>query len=255
MQLLIPTLGREGRQVTINHIPEKWKAKTFLVCPPYEKHEWPNRLDLMPPGNIGLTMQWIVENATERYIGIMDDDLTFHKRDPNKLTRKTQCTEAEFDEMLTQFQTWLESGDVYGSVSNSFMMQNKPDEYFYGKPSACHFLDREYLLKHNIRFDRISEFNDFDVPLQVLESGMRLHHTGRFISKEKQANAPGGCSTNRTAESNRKSMLRLQELHPKYVELTDAPGATNQTLQVDLKMKIQFAKSYKDNVLNRGIFE
>lgn len=249
MQLLIPTLGREGRQVTINQIPDKWKENTFLVCPPKEVHPWNNRLDLEPPGSIGKTMQWILENSTERFIGIMDDDLTFSKRDPVNKSKTRKCTMEEMDEMFTQFQTWLESGDVYCSVSNKFMLQMKEDEYFYGKPSACHFVDREYLNKNNIRFDRMSEFSDFDVPLSVIESGMRLHHTGRFISQEKLANAPGGCSLSRTAETNKASMIKLKSFHPSYIDLKEEIGATNQTLVVDLKMKIQFKKAYDECVI------
>lgn len=248
MLIIIPTLGREGKQITINQIPLKWRSRTFLVCPKGEKHPWTNRLDLEPPGSYGKTMQWILENAPDRYIGVMDDDLQFYKRDADNKTRKTLCTSEEMSEFLDTFESWLTSGDVYGSCSNSFMMHTNDDEYFYGKPSACHFFDREYLLKHDIRFDRMSEFSDFDVPLSVIESGKRLHHTGKFISKEKKANAPGGCSLSRTAETARNSMLKLRELHPKYVTLKEEPGATNQTLKVDLKMTIQFKKAYDECV-------
>lgn len=248
LYVYIPTLGREGRQITLESIPERWASRVFLVCPANETHSWPNRVDVPDwcIGNIGATRQWILEQCPSPYVGQLDDDLTFHKRDSvNKSKRHRQEDCGEFLDLMEQ---WLREGDVFCGLSNSFMSQNNPEEYYYGKPSHCSFVNRDYLAQHSIKYSDMSYFEDFHVPLSVLESGRRLRYTGEHIAVEKKANAPGGCSLRRTGQSNREAMFRLQELHPDYVSLKEEAEATNQNLTVGVKMRIAFAKAYKNYV-------
>lgn len=246
----IPTLKREGKQYTLESIPERWKDRVFLVCPKDEKHDWPNRVDVPEEciGNIGKTRQWILEQAPTSLVGQFDDDLTFYKRDETVKTKNHK--QADCGEFLDLMEQWLQSGDVFCGLSNSFMSHNNDSEYFYGKPSHSSFVNRDYLAEKGIRYDAMRYFEDFHVPLAVLESGKQLHYTGEHIAVEKKANAEGGCSTTRTAANNREAMFRLQELHPKYVTLKEEEGAKNQSLEVGVKMRIAFAKAYKDNVKN-----
>ena len=189
LYVYIPTLGREGRQITLESIPERWADRVFLVCPANEVHSWPNRVDVPDwcVGNIGVTRQWILEQCSSPYVGQLDDDLTFHKRDSvNKSKRHRQEDCGEFLDLMEQ---WLQEGDVFCGLSNSFMSQNKPEEYYYGKPSHCSFVNRDYLSQHSIKYSDMRYFEDFHVPLSVLESGRRLRYTGEHIAVEKKANA------------------------------------------------------------------
>jgi hypothetical protein len=244
----IPTLKREGKQYTLESIPDRWKDRVFLVCPKEEKHDWPNRIDVPVEciGSISKTRQWILEQAPTPYVGQFDDDLTFYKRDPVVKTKNHK--QADCGEFLDLMEKWLQEGDVFCGLSNSFMSHTNDSEYFYGKPSHCSFVNRDYMAKHQIRYDAIRYFEDFHVPLSVVESGHRLRYTGEHIAVEKKANAPGGCSITRTAENNRAAMVRLAELHPKYVSIKEEAGAKNQSLEVGVKLRIAFAKAYKDNV-------
>ena len=246
----IPTLKREGKQFTLESIPERWKDRVFLVCPKDEQHDWPNRIDVPEEciGNIGKTRQWILDQAPTPYVGQFDDDLTFYKRDANVKTKNHK--QADCGEFLDLMEKWLQEGDVFCGLSNSFMSHSNDSEYYYGKPSHCSFVNRDYLAEKGIRYDAMRFFEDFHVPLSVIESGKRLHYSGEHIAVEKKANAPGGCSTTRTGENNREAMVRLQELHPKYVTLKEDAEATNQNLVVGVKMRIAFAKAYKDNVIS-----
>lgn len=249
MIVFIPTLGREGKQVTINHIPERWKDRVFLVCPEEETHEWENRINVPREciGSISKTRQFIVENSPSPFVGMMDDDLSIYKRDSKILTRSSKME--DIGEFLDLMESWLVEGDVYCSCSNSFMSHEKDDEYYYGKPSATHFLNRDFMLALNIKFDTLNYFEDFHVPLSVLEKGRRLRITGKYFSKERKANAPGGCSTTRTSTNNRQAMIDLKKLHDRYVSLKEEPGATNQSIDVGLKMRIAFKKAYEENVM------
>lgn len=254
MRIYIPTLGREGRQITLQGIPDNWKKRVYIVCPKSENHDWPNRIDVPDSciGSISKTRQWIVEysakNSFDPNMAMIDDDVTFYKIDPIHRTKRTSdkvLTEQFFDLM----NTWLDEGDVFCGSSNSFMSHEKPSEYYYGKPSHCCFLNSEYLMKNNIRYDAVEYFEDFHVPLAILESGKRLRYTGDYISIEKKANAKGGCSINRNAERNRQAMIELQKLHPQWITLKEDEEAENQTLKVGLKMRIAFKKLYDEKVL------
>jgi hypothetical protein len=251
MKIYIPTYMREGRQFTIQSIPERWKTKTFLVCPHWEEHPyWPDaqRVDVgrSAIGSIAATRQWIVEFANDRHILMVDDDIRFYRINSDKRTSRTKLDDA--GEVFDLMEKWLEEGDVFVGTSHPFMSHEKPPEYFYGKTAACYGMDREFLIGNNIRYDSLGYFEDFHVPLSILEAGRRLRYTGDYVTDEKKANAPGGCSVNRTAEKNRQGMIDLQKLHPKYVSLTEDPTATNQGLNVGLKMRIAFKKAYDENV-------
>lgn len=249
MLLFIPTLGREGKQITLTSIPDRWKEKTFLVCPKSESHDWQNRIDVPEYciGNIGKTRQFIIENSSDKHVGMMDDDITICLRDPVKKTRRTKLE--DIGEYLDLMESWLESGDVYCSNGASFMSHERDDEYFYGKSFGAHFLDRDYFAEKNIRFDALNYFEDFHICLSVLESGKRLHLTGKYIGTEFKANSAGGCSINRTSENNRNSMHEFQKIHPRYVSLNEEAGAKNQNVEVGVKMRIAFKKAYDENVM------
>ena len=250
MKIFIPTYKREWKQHTLNGIPNGWINKTFLVCPKDEMHNWPNRIDVPEEciGSVSKTRQWIIEQSDDPHVAMLDDDLTFYKRDDViKTSRST--SPGIVNDMFNLMNDWLDQGDVFCGTSNSFMSHEKPSEYYYGKPSHCCFLNRDYLNQHNIRYDDITYFEDFHVPLAIMESGKRLHYSGEYISVEKKANAEGGCSVNRTKENNRDAMIQLQKMHPNWVTLKEDESAVNQNLQVGLKMRIEFKKLYDEKVM------
>jgi hypothetical protein len=255
MQVYIPTLEREGRQITLESIPDGWKDRVFLACPKEEKHSWPNRIDVPERyiGNIGATRQWILEQSSSPLVAQLDDDIHFIKRSETNLRKRGRI--ADCGEVLDLMQSWLRRGEVYCGLSHELWCHLRPDEYYYGKPSYSLFVNRDYLREREIRYDTLSYFEDFHVPLSVLESGRKLCYSGKYMARERQPNAKGGCSLRRTAEDNRRAMLQLQELHPKYVKIRESPGAKNQGLEVGLKMTLQFAKAYKDNVVNQSLQE
>lgn len=254
MKIYIPTLGREGKQIALEMIPDSWKDRVFIVCPKEEKHNWKNRINVPKNciGSICKTRQWICDMSDDPLIGMIDDDVRFYKRDDVILTKRTLCTKKQVEQLFNLMEKWLESGEVFCGTSNSFMSQNKPKEYFYGKPSHVFFLNRDYLKEHNIRYDVLQYYSDFHIPLSILECGKRLRYTGVFISKEYKPNGAGGCSINRTAEKNRLSLIKLSLLHKPYITLKEDEEGKNQTLNIGLKMRIAFKKLYEDKVLKKN---
>jgi hypothetical protein len=252
LKIFIPTYKREGKQFTLAGIPKGWLNKTYLVCPKEEVHDHPLRVDVPVEfiGSIAKTRQFIIDQSDDPQIAMLDDDLTFYKRDEIVKTQRSTSS-AIVNDLFHLMNDWLDQGDVFCGTSNSFMSHEKPTEYYYGKPSHCCFLNRDYLKQHNIRYDAVTYFEDFHVPISVIESGKRLRYSGEYISIEKKANAEGGCSVNRTKENNREAMIELQKLHPNYITLKEDEKAENQNLQVGLKMRIEFKKLYDEFVLGK----
>jgi len=252
MKIYIPTLGRVGKQIALSCIPKSWKDRTYIVCPKEEEHAWDNIINVPDScvGSISKTRQWICENSNDPHVAMIDDDVKFYIREiKNGIPKLFLCSPKQVADVFGLMQFWLESGDVFCGTSNSFRFQDRPEEYFYGKPSHCFFLNRDYMKKKNIRYDVLRYYSDFHVPLSIVESGKRLHYTGKYISKEFKPNAPGGCSISRTAERNRNSLLKLTRLHLPYIKLKEDPEGKNQTLRIGLKMRIAFKRMYDENVL------
>lgn len=102
LHVYIPTMGRVGKQYTLDCVSESWKPYVFLVCPASEanQHDWPNIITTPEEvvGNIGKIRQWIIENSPSKYVGQMDDDLSFYKRDEKVLTKNHRLSNC--DELL-----------------------------------------------------------------------------------------------------------------------------------------------------------
>ncbi|MBT9159179.1 MAG: hypothetical protein DDT26_00431 [Dehalococcoidia bacterium] len=247
MKVYIPTYRRSGKQLSLKSIGPKWADRVFLVCPSNETHEWPNVIHLPDSvvGSISKTRQWICDNGGE-HIGMIDDDLSFYKINPDNRTQRTRLEDA--DELFDLMESYLKRGEVFCSPSASFMSHLNEPEYYFGKPAHCAFVNTEYMRTNGIRYDAIEYFEDFHVPLAILQSGKRLCMTGDYIAQELKANAAGGCSVNRTSARNRSAMERLAELHPRYVSIKHVAGAKNQNLEVGLKLRIAFKRCYDENV-------
>ena len=79
-RIYIPSYGRANKQITWNNLPDKWKEKTTIVVDESEYNEYsslyPSVLSL-PKGMKGIApiREWIVKQATEEKISMLDDDL------------------------------------------------------------------------------------------------------------------------------------------------------------------------------------
>jgi hypothetical protein len=68
---------------------------------------------------------------------------------------------------------------------------------------------------------RIETREDMDVTLQLLRKGYpnAVWHT--TVNDQREAYAPGGCSSHRTIESSNADAYELQRLHPGYVRVVE----------------------------------
>lgn len=248
-KIYVPSLGREGRQITLSNIPKAWEHRVILACPKSEKHDWFWRMDIPEScvGSISKTRQYIMENAQSDHLAMCDDDVSFYVRSPER--KLSLAAEDQVYRFFTQMERWLEEGYVFGGATNRFMSNQRADIVNYGPPSHLVFMNRKWMAEKKIRYDAISTLEDFHVPLSALENGGRLIYDGNFIAQEWKANAPGGCSLTRTAAESRGNFFNLAKLHPRYVKVHEVPGKMSQNLQVDAKCVVQWKKAYEEKYL------
>lgn len=220
MRIYIPTLNRVEQQYTFNALPQAWQAKTALVCPPSEAadHEARGRPTLPHPADchgIAQVRQWIVENATTDRVILADDDLRFFRRHDGKLHK---ATTADLEEMLAWFADALD--DVHFAGLDSRYFNNARPQRYQECREQLTFLAyrRSTLLREGIRFDDVDLMEDQHVTLSLLERGYPNRVLCDFcFDQAKGSNAPGGCSTYRNREKQRKAAFRLWQLHKPYV--------------------------------------
>ena len=99
-RIYIPSYGRPNKQITWNNLSDKWKEKTTIVVDESEYNEYsslyPSVLSL-PKGMKGIApiREWIVKQATEEKISMLDDDLNFvyTRREDEDVQKNRKCND------------------------------------------------------------------------------------------------------------------------------------------------------------------
>lgn len=238
MRIYIPTKGRINNQLTISNLPLELRKITTIVCPSNESfwlkqyHGNYAEIVIQPDDKMGISPKraWIVETTPHEKIVMLDDDLRFAVRrtdDPAKFRK------AEKDDVLEAF-SQLDSildeevphagfsargGGIGESAQKGGWQAGKRMMYVLGYHIPT-------VRKHAI-FGRLSTHEDMDVCLQLLTKGFPNMVNHSFVVDQKFGN-PGGCTNERTVEINNADSIKLAELHPGFVRVTqkDYSGST-----------------------------
>ena len=78
-RIYIPTIGRCDKQITWQNLPQKYKNITTLVVNFEDKEKYDKPTLLLPKGIKGIASirEWVVKQAKEEKICMLDDDLNF----------------------------------------------------------------------------------------------------------------------------------------------------------------------------------
>lgn len=245
LQIIIPTHGRITRQVTLSHIPEALRDEVLLVTSTEEDKEFfkknGHKNTIRANANcIAAKRQWIVENVKAKKILMLDDDMGFQARCPEKfrkfdvskgrwkitnpkhfLLAKQYATPDYFIHVMEKLDNAL---DAYGHVGLSSRMGNDlVRESFIINGRMMHAIgyDRKLLLKENIRFDTVKHREDFHVTLSLLRKGYANFVFYDMCCSPGSYGAPGGASTERTLEESNRDAEVLATLHPGLVRVVD----------------------------------
>ena len=115
IEIVIPTLNRLDKQITLSNIPDVYKSNTILVVQPHEaeqaKKVHPN-IFVLTDDNIGMsntikeiTHEWSIVKPSKFWI--MDDDLSFMYNDlENEKWKKHKLETEEFSQMIGETENW-----------------------------------------------------------------------------------------------------------------------------------------------------
>lgn len=231
MKIFIPTRGRTVRQYTWDALPDRIKKFTCLVCPKEElaRHKEAGRRAIScPVEGIILKRQWIFDTfKSEDYIFMLDDDLQFSKRISQQDYHLLGATELEMMELfrrcLSLLKEYPQVGVSQRNGNNRFFPQMKVD---CNRVTNFHAYEMETIRRlglrfHDKRLPSTFTMEDFHITLSLLTAGFPNAIVTDYAWGQVGSNSAGGCSTYRTAETQRRSALLLAELYPGLVRVRE----------------------------------
>lgn len=261
MQVYIPTYKRLDRQPTTEALVKAGVNVTLVVRP----EEAPKAVEvaanltksgpgavtvaILPPTvtNIGQTRQWIMENATEEVVIMMDDDLAFAcrgKRSDNPLYL-SPCDNEDVYWMVH----WLWNIQVVdcrlAGISAREGNNRKPEGFEHcARMMRAWAIHRETFFKIGARFDNLPCIEDFDVILHFLVNGYENIINNTYTTNQAGSNVAGGCSTYRTLEVQKQAAESLEMKYPLFVKAVEKETKTSWGGGLRVDVKIFWKKAY-----------
>lgn len=229
MKIYIPTYKRVNRQITWDRMAPALRDITTLVV---SKEEAPLHRALgrnvVVSADQGKGMAairgWIVRHAQkhgEDKVAILDDDLTF------QVARDGKIPNATFGEQFEAI-AWME--DTLREVPLCALgvrfldYDNTADYVECCRGMQAIGLDTRWAKGYGVNFDRGPippwfPMDDFHITLQTLTRGFRNRVSLKYRTCPAPANAPGGCSEQRSLERQNASASILADLYPQFVKV------------------------------------
>jgi glycosyltransferase involved in cell wall biosynthesis len=233
MHIYIPTYRRTHRQRTWQFLSDYWRERTTFVCDKYdaalllEIDGVYERNILIHPKSIKTIAQkraWIIKNAKERYILMLDDDLRFcartYKSDgtftlPNAKPKAVAAALVNLWDKL--------SGGEYAHAGFGARQGNNnvADRGWRENARMIYALGYDLKVVRKVcRLGRIETREDMDYTLQLLRAGYKNCINVEMVV-DQYFNAVGGAREERTMESSNKDAEKLAKLHPGLVKVVE----------------------------------
>lgn len=246
MLLAIPSKARAGqRNHTYDNLPPALQERTLFFVPKSEVSAYADRFSkqrIMGVGvsGIGKVRQFIINyaSAAPGKVAMLDDDLSFFERrkdEPTKLTKASaRGVEKMFDELERQLDMFVHAGVAAREGAN----RNTDKHLLSTRMLRILAYNAEKMVDLKVRYDRLPVMEDFDVTLQLLRKGYANIVLNQWAQDQGTSNAPGGCSTYRTAEVQAAGAYGLQKLHPDFVTVVqkETKGAWGGGVRTDVRI-------------------
>lgn len=234
MRIYIPTRARPHFS-TISALPVMYHSRVRVVVQKHEyelyrdviREKYPRVPDPMVlPKSIDTlaeTRQWIIGNADDRIIAMMDDDITSFctKDDLGKFGGVRSMSQKETSFMLGVMKSYIESGRVCVSTVDRMALA-RPSKTELTEPSRAGqvmFIDVEKCIDRDYRFDRIAIYHDQDFALQIARDGEICATSNRYGHNMRPLYAKGGLQTYRSQTLIDRCAKKLVSLHGDLVTL------------------------------------
>jgi len=261
LDIYIPSLGRCGRVLTLDHIPGPWLKHTYIVVntdeqKQYKKEYGDDMIMVSPVNGIASVRQWVLENCLSRYALFLDDDMSFSHRTSEKKLKKTRGWDVK--KMLQLLISWLDEGFAHVGISPRFgNFQVEEPWVEVGRMNNAYAYNVDTFLTTGVRFDRLEVMEDFDVTLSLLEKGFPNRITYEYAWAQKKSGDVGGCSAYRTSQMQEKAAHELKKLHPKYVKVVQKESKVKWEgfdSKIRTDVNISWKKAYRVKIdKNKGI--
>jgi hypothetical protein len=195
----------------------------------YEKYEEQGcHLLILPPEieKLSPTRQYLLEFHRDNFdpdetLVLLDDDLTFAKRETEGSVKLTAATGEALAPMFALLDKAIqEDGFVHAGISaregNNRIEQPSKE---IGRMMRLLAYNAHKVLELGCRFDRISTKQDFDMTLQLLRKGEKNHILYDWAHNQAGSNVTGGVSGYRTPEVQKQDSEKLAELHDGFVDV------------------------------------
>lgn len=256
MKLFIPTYKRVAKQKTWENLPDFVKEFTYLVCPESESQEHlaANRQVMAAPDSvkgIAATRQWIIENADDDQVLMLDDDQSFRCRMEGTYKLRPM-DDSDYRDMLDAASETLKEYNAVGISAQAGNNRTFPKSVVApGRMYNMYALNRNFFLENDIRFDEMRVMEDFHVTLSMLRMGYSNAILQDWCWSSPGSNADGGCSSYRSAEVQREGALRLAELHSPFVKVVEKESKSwGNGLEKRTDVRVQWKKALEWGVAN-----
>ena len=261
IEIVIPTLNRLDKQITLSNIPDIYKLSTTLVVQPHEAEEAKKvheKVWVLSGDNIGMsntikeiTYEWSINRGSKFWI--MDDDLTFMYNDlENEKWKKHKLESQEFSQMIGETEEWIADGILHGGIGTTW---EPPSLAKYPYNTNCRIMTNKFYnglvlaeFWNDIDWTGCCGAEDFYVNLQLLTRGYENRVWFKYVVSPADTNASGGCSTYRDIKYHNNAMEELKNKYNNYVILREKVQQTGPWKgQVKLAATISWKKAYESS--------
>lgn len=221
--IYIPTRGRVDSQLSLQRLPANILDNVSLVCPKEDvkalRKNYPDVHVVQQPESVQTIVQkrkWIAEyaeSAGDKFWFQMDDDLYLYIWDGSRHTTFANAQLAVKGFFMKTLPQLTEQYPCVGFGTKGFALPGGVRENYH----LGFVFGFSRGLAKKLEWDRVDFYEDIDYTLQVLKMGKKIAITYDLVVDQKQANAAGGISDERTIEKADKALNRLIELHPGIV--------------------------------------
>jgi hypothetical protein len=234
-RIYIPTLGRVDKQVTYSNMPDWVKDITYFVIQPHEEEifrkTYPNsNIKVLPLKIKGIarTREWIINDGGDDLYGMIDDDVTFWKRNVDRDTLKKnsdksneQLSSDDWKEMIE----WIEGiVDTKWTIAGNKTkgLPPSPKEYSdFGKLVAVYWINGSKLRREELKWD-IEYGEDIHFLLQVVSMGSKFGISDKWLHESEGQYSEGGCQQQgRTMDKEELCVKEISLRYPNVITISD----------------------------------
>jgi hypothetical protein len=250
MHIFIPTMRRPRLQYTLNELREESPYPITLVVPHNELADYHGVHDniISTPediSGIAATRQWIMEQAPEEHVLMMDDDLTFAVRRTDDPTRFREPNTGEIRHMLEEVDNLLYLCAHVGIATREGANRNTDKLLSCTRAPRVIGYQRSTFFKEGVDFRNSTVMDDFEATLHLLTRGYTNSILNSYVQNQRGSGTAGGASTYRTLEMHRAAAEKLQSRYPQFVKTVEKTtktawgGATRTDVIIQWKKALQ----------------